>query len=295
MTPSNRIKDNPLLPTEDGLPPLLPGKEDVLPPLPPRKVDVPPPLPMKREDLPPPLLPGGDDPPQLLPRRDDVLPPLPSWRDILPCRREQSSPLASQNEGTPPPLPPRQSDKSLAHSVPASTYVKQQEFDLVISPDDSHEHILESGSHRLHKKDSKTFSRDGTVFHSARSHDVNKATLSAPSSCESQFGVRSNENEGYPHTGQSKGHRHQRRDSGIFSGDGTILNSASSSCEGQFKVRSNKDEGNLTATESTPSLSRGGSTNSIAKDHLKFKYVLYCVYNMCVCMCVCMCVYVLCV
>ena len=193
---------------------------------------------------------------------DDVPPPLPPWRDILPYRREESSPPASQNEDTPPPLPPGRSEESPLHSVSALAHVKQREFGFAISPDDlqkAHERILESGSqwkdHKLHKRDSGNFSGDGTLFHSAKSHHVIKVTSkSAPSSCEGQFGTRSNKDEGYP-----------------------------------------------TSIESTPNLS-GGGEYSIAEDHFNFKYVLYlvCVHVYmrmcctCVCTCVCACTYVLC-
>lgn len=264
--PSNRIRDNPPLPVDDGPPPLPPGREDVLPPLPPGRGDVPPPLPPGREDVPPPLPPGRDDPPPLPPGRDDIPPPLPPGReispygrdispygrDISPYGREEFSPPASQDdEDTPPPLPPGRPEESPPHSAPASNRFKQQGFGFAISPNDlqkAHENIHEGGSqwkgHRLDKRDSGNVSGDGTIFHSAKSHHVIKVTSkSAPSSCEGQFGNRSNRDEGYP-----------------------------------------------TSAESTPCHS-GGGTFSVAKDHLSFKYVF--VY-LCVCVSVCInaCVYV---
>ena len=248
--PSNRIRDNPPLPAEDGPPPLPPGR-DVLPPLPPGRGDVLPPLPPGREDFPPPLPPGRDDPPPLPPGRDDIPPPLPPGREISPYGREEFSPPASQDdEDTPPPLPPGRPEESPPHSAPASSRIKQQGFGFAISPNDlqkAHESIHESGSqwkgHRLDKRDSGNVSGDGTIFHSAKSHHVIKVTSkSAPSSCEGQFGNRSNRDEGYP-----------------------------------------------TSAESTPCHS-GGATFSIAKDHLSFKYVFVRVpMRACMCMCECVC------
>lgn len=213
--PSNRIKDITPQPVEDGPPPLPPGREDVLPPLPPGRGDVPPPLPPGREDVPPPLPPGRDEPPPLPPGRDDIPPPLPPGRDISPYGREEFSPSSSQNdEDTPPPLPPGRPEESPPHSAPASNRIKQQRFGFAISPDDlqkAHENIHESGSHinqwkghRLDKRDSGNVSGDGTIFHSAKAHHAIKVTSkSAPSSCEGQFGARSNRDEGYPTSAES--------------------------------------------------------------------------------------------
>ena len=222
--PSNRLRDESPLRIEDFPPPLPPGRDDVapslplgradvLPPLPPGREDVPPPLPPGREDVPPPLPPGREDvPPPLPPGREDVLPPLPPGRDgssPLPLEREFSQP-ASQEEDDPPPLPPGRPTESPPHSAPVNR-IKQQGFGFGISPDDlqkAHDNIHDGGGHwrghRLDKRDSGNVSGDGTIFHSAKSHHEIKVTSrSAPSSCEGQFGVRTNRDEGYPTSSES--------------------------------------------------------------------------------------------
>ena len=187
---SNRIREDVPLQVEDVPPPLPPGREDIPPPLPPGREEIPPSLPPGREDVPPPLPPG----------REDVPPPLPPGR-------EEFSP--SEGDNVPPPLPPGQSMESPPHSAPSR--IKQQGFGFAISPDDlqkAHDNIGDNTGklkgHRLDKRDSGNVSGDGTIFHSARPHHVIRVTSkSAPSSCEGQFGTRSNRDEGYPTSSES--------------------------------------------------------------------------------------------
>ena len=130
-------------------------------------------------------------------------------------RKEEFSPTASENdEDTPPPLPPRQPEENLPHSAPASTHIKQQGFGFGISEKDvqrTHKNIHESGSHTsqwkghsLDKRNSANVNEGGTIFHSTKAHHAIKITSeSASSSCEGQFGARSNRDEGYPTSTES--------------------------------------------------------------------------------------------
>ena len=197
--PSNRIRED--VQVEDVPPPLPPGREEIPPPLPPGREEIPPSLPPGREDVPPPLPPGREDiPPPLPPGREDVPPPLPPGR-------EEISPPGSDD--VPPPLPPGRPMDSPPHSAPGR--IKQQGFGFAISPDDlqkAHDNISDNSGklkgHRLDKRDSGNVSGDGTIFHHARPHHVIKVTSkSAPSSCEGQFGTRSNRDEGYPSSTES--------------------------------------------------------------------------------------------
>ena len=191
--PSNRFRENVPLQVEDVPPPLPPGREEIPPSLPPGREDVPPPLPPGREDVPPSLPPGREDvPPPLPPGREDVPPPLPPGR-------EEFSP-SGRDDDVPPPLPPGRPTESPPHSAPSR--IKQQGFGFAISPDDLQK--AHNKSHRLDKRDSGNVSGDGTIFHSAKPHHIIKVTSrSAPSSCEGQFGARSNRDEGYPTSSES--------------------------------------------------------------------------------------------
>ena len=182
---------------------LPPGREELPPPLPPGREEIPPPLPPGREEVPPPLPPGREEvPPPLPPGREEVPPPLPPGRENTPFGREDSS----EREEVPPPLPPGRPLESPPHSAPGR--VKQQGYGFSISPDEllkAHTNINNDNTggrtrgHRLDKRDSGNVSGDGTIFHGPRSRHVIKVTSrSAPSSCEGQFGARSNRDEGYP-------------------------------------------------------------------------------------------------